>query len=126
MSLEGTRKNIEFRDNTRTFLEMFDRALFNGLEAIGMTAETYAKKECPVDTGRLRNSITNEIPRITTVRGIFCLQNKVSRCRNKQAKVLYHRAVTFDSVFYFKYHSTEDCLSVLTDGISVSLSMVAP
>ena len=28
-----------------------------GLKAIGAEAETYAKKECPVDTGRLRNSI---------------------------------------------------------------------
>lgn len=28
------------------------------LLAVGMTAETYAKGECPVDTGRLRNSVT--------------------------------------------------------------------
>jgi hypothetical protein len=29
-----------------------------GLMAIGQTAEGYAKGDCPVDTGRLRNSIT--------------------------------------------------------------------
>lgn len=29
-----------------------------GLAAIGAEAEGYAKKSCPVDTGRLRNSIT--------------------------------------------------------------------
>lgn len=28
------------------------------LESIGQTAEGYAKDNCPVDTGRLRNSIT--------------------------------------------------------------------
>lgn len=33
----------------------------SGLEAVGMRAETYAKKDCPVDTGRLRNSITHEV-----------------------------------------------------------------
>ena len=30
-----------------------------GLEAIGLTAEGHAKKETPVDTGRLRNSISH-------------------------------------------------------------------
>ena len=62
MSLEGTNKNIEFRDNTRTFLDMFNNAVLNGLEAIGMAAETHAKKNITannsIDTGRLRNSIT--------------------------------------------------------------------
>ena len=30
------------------------------LEEIGLLAERYAKTACPVDTGRLRNSITHE------------------------------------------------------------------
>ena len=30
----------------------------NALNAIGLEAERYAKEHCPVDTGRLRNSIT--------------------------------------------------------------------
>ena len=33
----------------------------NALKAIGQTAEGYAKDDCPVDTGRLRNSIANEV-----------------------------------------------------------------
>ena len=37
-----------------------EKGIKNGLEAIGLTAETYAKKETPVDTGRLRNSISHE------------------------------------------------------------------
>lgn len=32
-----------------------------GLESIGQEAEGYAKDECPVDTGRLRNSISHEV-----------------------------------------------------------------
>ena len=31
------------------------------LEAIGLQAENYAKLMCPVDTGRLRNSITHTV-----------------------------------------------------------------
>ena len=32
-----------------------------GLEAIGQEAEGYAKDDCPVDTGRLRNSISHKV-----------------------------------------------------------------
>ena len=53
--------SIKLTDNTELFLSAYEKALRNGLEAIGMTAETHAKKECPVDTGRLRNSITNAV-----------------------------------------------------------------
>ena len=31
------------------------------LEEVGLTAERYAKRLCPVDTGRLRNSITHQV-----------------------------------------------------------------
>lgn len=47
--------SIEFTDNTNEVLSSLDRAIKNGLTAIGMTAEGYAKKKTPVDTGRLRN-----------------------------------------------------------------------
>lgn len=36
-------------------------ALIRALEKIGMTAEKYAKRLCPVDTGNLRNSITHRV-----------------------------------------------------------------
>ena len=48
-----------FKDNTDEVLSAFERAKKRGLEAIGLTAEGYAKKETPVDTGRLRNSISH-------------------------------------------------------------------
>lgn len=57
--------DIKFTDNTKLFLSAYEKALHNGLEAIGMTAEKYAKEKITdndsVDTGRLRNSITYAI-----------------------------------------------------------------
>lgn len=49
------------KDNTDEVLSALEKAIQNGLTAIGMTAEGHAKKETPVDTGRLRNSITHAI-----------------------------------------------------------------
>lgn len=54
--------SITIKDNTDEFLSAFEKALENGLTAIGMTAEGHAKRKITsypaVDTGRLRNSIT--------------------------------------------------------------------
>ena len=36
-----------------------EKAKKRGLEAIGLTAEGHAKKITPVDTGRLRNSVSH-------------------------------------------------------------------
>lgn len=48
-----------YKDNTAEVLAALERAKKRGLEAIGLTAEGHAKKETPVDTGRLRNSISH-------------------------------------------------------------------
>ena len=48
-----------YNDNTDEVLAALERAKRRGLEAIGLTAEGYAKRETPVDTGRLRNSISH-------------------------------------------------------------------
>ena len=40
-----------YRDNTDEVLAALKRAKRRGLEAIGLTAEGYAKKDTPVDTG---------------------------------------------------------------------------
>lgn len=50
---------VEFTDNSDKVLSEMQKAMKNALEAIGMTAETYAKENTPVDTGRLRNSIAH-------------------------------------------------------------------
>ena len=38
-----------------------DNAIDRALEKIGLVAERYAKEYAPVDTGRLRNSISHEV-----------------------------------------------------------------
>ena len=48
-----------YKDNTEEVLAALEMAKKRGLEAIGLTAEGHAKKETPVDTGRLRNSISH-------------------------------------------------------------------
>jgi len=48
-------------DNSGEFAEELPRAIMRGLEKVGLVAEGYAKRLCPVDTGRLRNSITHAI-----------------------------------------------------------------
>ena len=48
-----------YKDNTEEVLSALERAKKRGLEAIGLTAEGHAKKETPVDTGRLRNSVSH-------------------------------------------------------------------
>lgn len=45
-------------DNSKKVIQLKDKAVEDALEEIGLRAVAYAKKNCPVDTGRLRNSIT--------------------------------------------------------------------
>lgn len=54
-----------FEDNTDEICKKLSKAYLQGLEAVGLAAEGYAKQEITgvgaVDTGRLRNSITHKI-----------------------------------------------------------------
>ena len=52
---------VDYKDNSQQILSALENGIKNGLEAIGLTAETYAKKATPVDTGRLRNSISHTV-----------------------------------------------------------------
>ena len=52
---------VDYKDNSQQVLSAMEKGIKNGLEAIGLTAETYAKKATPVDTGRLRNSISHTV-----------------------------------------------------------------
>ena len=52
---------VDYKDNSQRILTALEKGIKNGLEAIGLTAETYAKKETPVCTGRLRNSISHTV-----------------------------------------------------------------
>lgn len=54
--------NYKTKDHTDEVLSAMEKAIERGLEAIGMTAEGYAKEnETAIDTGLLRNSITYAI-----------------------------------------------------------------
>lgn len=46
-------------DNTAEIIALAKDAVRVALEAVGLQAEGYAKRYAPVDTGRLRNSITH-------------------------------------------------------------------
>ena len=48
-------------DHTDEVIEALGTAIARALEAIGIEAESDAANLCPVDTGRLRNSITHTI-----------------------------------------------------------------
>ena len=53
--------DIEIHNNSKAVSAGIKAALLRGLEKVGLVAEGYAKKLCPVDTGNLRNSITHMI-----------------------------------------------------------------
>lgn len=52
---------VTYESHLDEFLDALPEQVEQALIAIGMTAETHAKELCPVDTGRLRNSITHEV-----------------------------------------------------------------
>lgn len=53
--------DVEITDNTEEVKDALLEKIERGLIACGLTAEGHAKSLCPVDTGRLRNSITNQV-----------------------------------------------------------------
>ena len=53
--------NVKFTDNSKKVLESMQQAAVRALEKCGLTAEGYAKKLAPFDTGLLRNSITHAL-----------------------------------------------------------------
>lgn len=52
--------SVTFISHVKEALAAEQAARNKALEIIGGKAESYAKKLCPVDTGRLRNSITHQ------------------------------------------------------------------
>lgn len=51
--------SVEVKSNADAVLDEFRQKVSVALETIGLKAEGYAKGYCPVDTGRLRNSISH-------------------------------------------------------------------
>lgn len=58
MAIDGVTVN---EDNTEEVSQGIVRAIDRALEEVGLAAEGFAKRRCPVDTGNLRNSITHVV-----------------------------------------------------------------
>lgn len=52
---------VEFTDNSEQIKRELHETALRALEECGLVAEGYAKKETPVDTGNLRNSISHKV-----------------------------------------------------------------
>ncbi len=52
---------VKITDNSEIYKKATAEGIIAALEAIGLTAERHAKEKCPVDTGRLRNSISHAV-----------------------------------------------------------------
>lgn len=52
---------IDIIDHTLEVIGEYEKDKQAALESIGIVAEAYGKKLCPVDTGRLRNSISHAV-----------------------------------------------------------------
>lgn len=50
---------VKVESHVDEVLRSKDEKLQTAMEAVALTAESYAKIACPVDTGRLRNSISH-------------------------------------------------------------------
>jgi HK97 gp10 family phage protein len=53
--------SVDIKDYSKDVKVAYEQARERSLEIIGLTAEKYAKEIVPVDTGRLRNSITHAV-----------------------------------------------------------------
>ena len=53
--------DVRFTDNSKEVLAKKEGTLAKALEQCGLLGENYAKKNCPVDTGALRNSISHKV-----------------------------------------------------------------
>ena len=52
---------VKFQSNSEEIGELFEQACERALVRMGLQGESFAKKKCPVDTGNLRNSISNKV-----------------------------------------------------------------
>lgn len=53
--------DVTLVNNAPTARKELEKVIERALWAIGAAAEGYAKRDCPVDTGRLRNSIAHTV-----------------------------------------------------------------
>ena len=61
MEGESTDYVMIMENNAKLIEGAMNKAIAAALEEIGLAAERFAKRACPVDTGRLRSSITHAL-----------------------------------------------------------------
>ena len=61
--------SFELIDHSDEVIDDMKKTMGRALEKIGMVGEAYAKEECPVDTGTLRNSISHAVDDNTAIIG---------------------------------------------------------
>lgn len=61
--------SFELIDHSDEVIDEMKKTMERALEKIGMVGEAYAKEECPVDTGTLRDSISHAIDDNTAIIG---------------------------------------------------------
>lgn len=61
--------SFELIDHSDEVIDEMKKTMERALEKIGMVGEAYAKEECPVDTGTLRDSISHAVDDNTTIIG---------------------------------------------------------
>ena len=90
---------VSVTDNSREYAAALQTAAQRGLEAVGLAAEGYAKKETPVDTGRLRNSMSHAVKDNAAYIGSnveYCLPVEIGSRTNAVRRVLQMAAQTHD------------------------------
>lgn len=58
---ENRMTSVTIKDNSDTVKKEVEDAIARSLKQVGLVCEGYAKELCPVDTGRLRNSIRHDV-----------------------------------------------------------------
>lgn len=61
--------SFELIDHSDEVIDEMKKTMEWALEKIGMVGEAYAKEECPVDTGTLRDSISHAVDDNTAIIG---------------------------------------------------------
>lgn len=59
VTINGNTLEVNVVDNSEEVVLVKNQAIERALEKCGLVAERYAKENCPVRTGRLRNSISH-------------------------------------------------------------------
>lgn len=88
--------SVKIIDNSKQYKEMLEDAIIDICDVIGDLAEGHAKDGCPVDTGRLRASITNAT--VPSERAVYIGSNveyaEVNELHNKRKPHFLRNAAT--------------------------------